>query len=91
MERHERGIDGISVEKLCAIAKALSVDITALLPGSTESYVENNSEGEKMLHLVKRYKKFGSRITQSVLSTNKSLVLKVFKLARVQLLMIQSL
>jgi DNA-binding XRE family transcriptional regulator len=54
MERYERGIDCISVEKLCAIAKTLSVDITALLPESTESYVENNSEGEKMLHLMKR-------------------------------------
>jgi transcriptional regulator with XRE-family HTH domain len=56
MERYERGIDVISVEKLCAIAKALSVDITSLLPDSTESYVEDNNEGEKMLHLMKRYK-----------------------------------
>jgi hypothetical protein len=56
MERYERGTDCISVEKLCAISKTLSVDITALLPGSTGSYVEDNSEGEEMLHLMKRYK-----------------------------------
>ncbi|WP_341815971.1 helix-turn-helix transcriptional regulator [Wolbachia endosymbiont (group B) of Idaea biselata] len=54
--QYEKGNRGISIERLYAIAEALSVSITDLIPASKEKIGFKNEEGE-ILNLVREYKK----------------------------------
>ncbi len=53
--QYEKGTRKISIEKLCAIAKVLSINITDLIPVSNEKICFED-EGEKILNLVRKYK-----------------------------------
>ncbi|AAS13997.1 transcriptional regulator, putative [Wolbachia endosymbiont of Drosophila melanogaster] len=54
--QYEKGNRGISIKRLYAIAEALSVSITNLIPASKEKIGFKNEEGE-ILNLVREYKK----------------------------------
>ncbi|WP_419198653.1 helix-turn-helix domain-containing protein [Wolbachia endosymbiont of Rhagoletis cingulata] len=53
--QYEKGTRKISIEKLCAIAKVLSINITDLIPVSNEKICLED-EGEEILNLVRKYK-----------------------------------
>ncbi|WP_264686517.1 WO male-killing family protein Wmk [Wolbachia endosymbiont (group B) of Rhopobota naevana] len=58
--QYEKGTRKISIEKLYAIAKVLSVDIIDLIPVSNEKICFED-EGEKILNLVREYKKINDQ------------------------------
>ncbi|MGL9761738.1 MAG: WO male-killing family protein Wmk [Wolbachia sp.] len=58
--QYEKGNRGISIERLYAIAEALSVSITDLIPESKEKIRLKNEEGE-ILNLVREYKKINDQ------------------------------
>ncbi|WP_341823990.1 helix-turn-helix domain-containing protein [Wolbachia endosymbiont (group A) of Udea olivalis] len=53
--QYEKGTRKISIEKLCAIAKVLSINITDLIPVSNEKICFED-KGEEILNLVRKYK-----------------------------------
>ncbi|WP_264735423.1 WO male-killing family protein Wmk [Wolbachia endosymbiont (group A) of Rhinocyllus conicus] len=53
--QYEKGIRKISIEKLYAIAKVLSISITDLIPVSNEK-IRLEDEEEEILNLVRKYK-----------------------------------
>ncbi len=58
--QYEKGTRKISIEKLCAIAKALSINIADLIPVSNEKICLED-EGEEILNLVRKYKKINDQ------------------------------
>ncbi|WP_264377792.1 MULTISPECIES: WO male-killing family protein Wmk [unclassified Wolbachia] len=58
--QYEKGNRRISIERLYAIAEALSVSITDLIPASKEKIGFKNEEGE-ILNLVREYKKINDQ------------------------------
>ncbi len=58
--QYEKGTRKISIEKLYAIAKVLSVDIIDLIPVSNEKICLED-EGEEILNLVREYKKINDQ------------------------------
>ncbi|WP_264686235.1 WO male-killing family protein Wmk [Wolbachia endosymbiont (group B) of Polyommatus icarus] len=58
--QYEKGNRRISIERLYAIADALSVSITDLIPASKEKIGFKNEEGE-ILNLVREYKKINDQ------------------------------
>ncbi|CAQ54347.1 Putative transcriptional regulator [Wolbachia endosymbiont wPip_Mol of Culex molestus] len=58
--QYEKGIRKISIEKLYAIAKVLSVDIIDLIPVSNEKICLEDEE-EEILDLVREYKKINDQ------------------------------
>ncbi|WP_264954171.1 WO male-killing family protein Wmk [Wolbachia endosymbiont (group A) of Endotricha flammealis] len=58
--QYEKGNRRISIERLYAIAEALSVSTTDLIPASKEKIGFKNEEGE-ILNLVKEYKKINDQ------------------------------
>ncbi|WP_265024730.1 WO male-killing family protein Wmk [Wolbachia endosymbiont (group B) of Protocalliphora azurea] len=58
--QYEKGTRKISIEKLYAIAKVLSVDIIDLIPVSNEKICLED-EGEEILDLVREYKKINDQ------------------------------
>ncbi|WP_338406618.1 MULTISPECIES: helix-turn-helix domain-containing protein [unclassified Wolbachia] len=58
--QYEKGTRKISIEKLCAIAKVLSINITDLIPVSNEKICLKNEE-EEILNLVREYKKINDQ------------------------------
>ncbi|CAN2142947.1 Transcriptional regulator, putative [Wolbachia pipientis] len=58
--QYEKGNRGISIKRLYAIAEALSVSITNLIPASKEKIGFKNEEGE-ILNLVREYKKINDQ------------------------------
>lgn len=58
--QYEKGNRRISIERLYAIAEALSVSITDLIPASKEKIGFKNEEG-KILNLVREYKKINDQ------------------------------
>lgn len=63
--QYEKGTRKISIEKLYAIAEALSVSIADLIPVSNEKiYLEN--EEEEILYLIREYKKISGQELRKV-------------------------
>ncbi|WP_425386576.1 WO male-killing family protein Wmk [Wolbachia endosymbiont (group A) of Barypeithes pellucidus] len=58
--QYEKGTRKISIEKLCAIAKVLSINITDLIPVSNEKICFED-KGEEILNLVREYKKINDQ------------------------------
>nr|WP_253308829.1 helix-turn-helix transcriptional regulator [Rickettsia endosymbiont of Ceutorhynchus assimilis] len=58
--QYEKGIRKISIEKLYAIAKVLSVDIIDLIPVSNEKICFED-QGEEILNLIRKYKKINDQ------------------------------
>ncbi|MBR9984138.1 MAG: helix-turn-helix domain-containing protein [Wolbachia endosymbiont of Homalodisca vitripennis] len=58
--QYEKGTRKISIEKLCAIAKALSINIADLIPVSNEKICFED-KGEEILNLVREYKKINDQ------------------------------
>ncbi len=58
--QYEKGTRKISIEKLCAIAKALSINIADLIPVSNEKICLEDEE-EEILNLIRKYKKINDQ------------------------------
>ncbi len=58
--QYEKGTRKISIKKLCAIAKVLSINITDLIPVSNEKICFED-KGEEILNLVREYKKINDQ------------------------------
>ncbi|WP_265021880.1 WO male-killing family protein Wmk [Wolbachia endosymbiont (group A) of Icerya purchasi] len=58
--QYEKGTRKISIEKLYAIAEVLSINITDLIPVSSEKVCLKNKE-EEILNLIREYKKISSQ------------------------------
>ena len=85
IQKYESGKNAISIDKLCAIAKALSVDVTVLLPtpqvsnGPTALHEDSNgfqydSDEEceienDMLNLMRGYRKIKSKELRKIIQS----------------------